>query len=707
MKRSACVHRAKRYFAVLIVVLALVPGCFTARAQSNPAATAGTVSPKLDHFDISQIDRNLDPCIDFYQYACKKWIARNPIPPDQANWWLGAKLMIWNQTVVRDILEKASGEDPRRSPSQQKIGDYYASCMNETEINAKGITAIKPELDRIAAMQSKTQLPDELARIHQITFNLAPGTDSGSTRALFGFSSGQDLDDASKVVAVIDQGGLGLPDQNYYLNPDEKSEDLRRRYVAHLQKTFQLLGETAEQASGHAKTVMGMETSLAKVSLDIVKRRDPANVNHKLSLEEVRALSPAFSWDQYFKSVNAPQTDHYLVMTPEFFRGVDQLITAIPVEDWKIYLRWQLVNASSSLLSAAFVDEKFDFYGRTLTGQKAQRPRWRRCVQSVDRDLGEALGQEYVARVFVGDSKLRMLKLVHALEAALKADIQQVDWMSPTTRKAAIAKLEKIEDKIGYPDHWRDYSSLTVVRGDALANAYRSGEFELQRQLSKIGRPVDRAEWSVSPSVPDAYYDSQLNAITFPAAILQPPLFDRQSDDAANFGAIGAIIGHELTHGFDDQGRKFDGAGDLHDWWTAEDGKEFEKREQCIVDEYSGFEATEGVKLNGNLTLGENTADNGGLRIAFMALESILSAEERGQTDRDGYTPQQRFFMAYGESWCSNATPEYLRLRAESDPHSTPQARANGVVSNMPEFQKAFGCKKGQPMVRENACRVW
>jgi putative endopeptidase len=701
------VHSAKTRFFVLLVVLPLVSGWLTALAQSNPAAPAGTATPQLDHFDVTQVDRSVDPCNDFYQYACQKWIAKNPIPPDQANWWLGAKLMIWNQAVVRDILEKASADDPKRSPSEQKIGDYYASCMNETEINAKGITAIQPELERITGLQSKTQLPEELARIHRITFTLAPGTDSGSTTALFGFSSGQDLDDASQVVAVLDQGGLGLPDRDYYLNTDEKSAALRQQYVEHLQKTFQLLGETPAQALDHAKTVMDLETSLAKVSLDIVKRRDPANLDHRLSLQEVRALSPAFSWDQYFKSVNAPQTDHYLVMTPEFFKGVNQLIATVPLDSWKIYLRWQLVNASSSLLSDPFVEEKFDFYGRTLTGQKAQRARWRRCVQSVDRDLDEALGQEYVARAFAGDSKERMLKLVHALEAALNADIQQVDWMSPATRKAAIAKLEKMEDKIGYPDHWRDYSSLKIVRGDAMGNAYRSGEFELHRQLSKIGRPVDRAEWSVSPSVPNAYYDPQLNAITFPAAILQPPLFDQQSDDAANFGAIGAIIGHELTHGFDDQGRKFDGAGNLRDWWTAEDGKEFDIREQCFADEYSGFEATEGLKLNGKLTLGENTADNGGLRIAFMALESTLSGENRARTDGDGYTPEQRFFLAYGEAWCSNAAPQYLRMLAQSNPHSTPRARANGVVSNMPEFQKAFGCKKGQPMVRENACHVW
>ena len=404
-------HPAKAYLFVLVVVLSFVSGWSTAFAQSNLAAAAGTVPPQLDHFDVTQVDRSLDPCVDFYQYTCKKWIAKNPIPPDQANWWLGAKLMIWNQTVVRDILEKASADDPKRSPSEQKIGDYYASCMNETEINTKGITAIQPELDRILALHSKTELPEELARIHRITFTLAPGTDSGSTGALFGFSSGQDLDDASKVVAVLDQGGLGLPDRDYYLKSDEKSADLRQRYVEHLKKTFQLLGDTPAQALDHAKTVMELETSLAKVSLDIVKRRDPANLNHRLSIQEVRVLSPAFSWDQYFKSVNAPQTDHYLVMTPEFFKGVNQVIATIPLENLKTYLRWQLVNASSFLLSEPFVDERFDFYGRALTGQKVQRARWRRCVQSVDRDLDEALGQEYVARAFTGDSKQRMLKL--------------------------------------------------------------------------------------------------------------------------------------------------------------------------------------------------------------------------------------------------------------------------------------------------------
>jgi len=490
------VHTTKTYAAVLV----LVSGCLTVLAQSmlaqsKPAQPAPQAAiSQLDHFDVAQVDSGLDPCVDFYEYTCKKWIAKNPIPPEQANWWLGSKLMIWNQTVVREILEKASNDDPRRGPAEQKIGDYYASCLNESEINNKGITAIKPELDRIDALRNKAQLAEALARIHSITFALAAGTDSGSGAALFGFGSGQDLDDASKVVVVVDQGGLGLPDRDYYLKPDQKSSELRQQYVAPVQKTFELLGEPSAQAAADAKVMMDFETSLAKASLDIVARRDPANLNHKLSFQELQALTPAFSWDRYLAHVNAPQTDHYLVMAPDFLKGVGQLIASVPLENWKIYLRWQLVNASSSLLIGPFVDERFDFYGRTLLGQKVQTPRWRRCVRSVDRDLSEALGQEFVTRAFAADSKERMLKLVHALEAALSSDIQQLDWMGPATKKAALAKLEKISDKIGYPDHWRDYSSLRIIRGDALGNAYRSSEFELRRQLSRIGKAVDRAE---------------------------------------------------------------------------------------------------------------------------------------------------------------------------------------------------------------------
>jgi endothelin-converting enzyme/putative endopeptidase len=685
----------------LSVAMVLCSANVTMGQESS--AKAASVEP--DHFDLKSVDAALDPCLDFYQYVCKKWMAGNPIPPDQGSWSHGAKLALWNQRVLREVFEKASGDDPKRSAVEQKIGDYYGACMNEAGINASGVTAIKPELDRINALQSKKPLAGELAHLHRFTFALAPGTDSGSQTALFGFASGQDFDDATKVVAIADQGGLGLPDRDYYFKGDARSVETRQQYLAHVQKMFELLGEDSAQASAHAKVVMEMETAMAGAAMDIVKRRDPANLNHKLTALELRALTPSFSWDEYLKDIGAPVTAHYLVLTPDFFKGFDQLIASRSLEDWKIYLRWHLMRNSAALLSEPFVQEDFDFYRRKLVGQKEPRPRWRRCVNNVDRDLGEALGQAYVERTFGEEGKQRMLKLVHELENALGADIQQLDWMTPATKKEALAKLRKIEDKIGYPDHWRDYSSLKIVRGDALGNAYRSSDFELNRQLAKIGKPVDRAEWGITPPTVDAYYDPQLNTINFPAGILQPPFFDKQMDDSVNFGAIGAVIGHELTHGFDDEGRKFDASGNLRDWWTDQDGKEFDRRAKCVADEYSGFEATDGVKLNGNLTLGENTADNGGVRIALMALESTLTEKGRGEVD--GFTPEQRFFISFGQVWCANVTPQLLRLQAQSNPHSTPKYRVNGVVSNMPEFQQAFGCKKGQPMVRENACHVW
>jgi putative endopeptidase len=692
----------------IAVCLVLMVGCAAtaAWAQMSAQSKLSQTISEPDHFNLNAVDTAIDPCVDFYQYACKKWLDANPIPPDQAGWGHGAKLQRWNEEVLRDVLEKASVNNPKRNAVDQKIGDYYGSCMDEAEINAKGLAAAKPELDRIQALQSKNQLAGEVAHIHAITFAIAEESNSGAGTALFGFASSQDLDDASLVVAAADQGGLGLPDRDYYFKDDAKSVETRQQYLAHIQKTFALMGESAADASAHAKVVMDMETALAKSSMDIVKRRDPANLNHKLSAQELRALTPAFSWDDYLKEVNAPSTAHYLVATPDFFKGVDQLINTAPLDNWKTYLRWQLVNTSSPMLSENFVDENFDFYNRKLSGQKEIRPRWRRCVQAVDRDLGEALGQAFVERTFGVEGKQRMLKMVHELETALGTDIQQLDWMSPDTKKEALVKLHKIEDKIGYPNQWRDYSRLTIVRGDALGNVYRSSQFELKRQLAKIGKPVDRAEWGITPPTVDAYYDPQLNTINFPAGILQPPFFDKQMDDAVNFGAIGTIIGHELTHGFDDEGRKFDPNGNLRDWWTAQDGKEFEKRAKCIADEYSQFEPVPGVKLNGELTLGENTADNGGARVALMALMSTLASDQKDKKQA-GFTPEQRFFVSYGQVWCANVTPERARLQAQSNPHSTPEFRVNGVVSNMPEFQEAFNCKKGQPMVRENACRVW
>jgi len=685
------------YSFVLIALEGLALG------QAQPATPTNANEP--DHFDLRSVDKSLDPCVDFYQYACSKWQAENPIPADQAGWSHGAKLALWNQRVLREILEKAAGEGSGRSAVAQKIGDYYGSCMDEAAVNKQGIAALKPELDRIAALTDKSQLAGEIAHVHQVTYSLIVPGDSGAATAMFGFTSGQDLDDASKVVATADQGGLSLPDRNYYLADDAKAVETRQQYVEHVGKMLEAAGENPTQAAADAKVVLAMETALAKASMDIVKRRDPANLNHKLTPQELRALTPHFSWDEYFKVIHPPQTAHYLVATPDFYKGLDQLIAGESLDHWKTYLRWHVIHASANLLSEPFVNENFNFYGRQLVGQKQIRPRWRRCVGSVDRDLGEALGQAYVERTFGPESKQRMLAMVKALEQALAADIQQLDWMTPTTKKEALTKLNKIEDKIGYPNRWRDYSSLNIVRGDNVGNAFRSSEFELNRQLAKIGKPVDRSEWLMTPPTVDAYYDPQLNTINFPAGILQPPFFDKEMPDSVNYGAIGAVIGHELTHGFDDEGRKFDPSGNLRDWWTDQDAKQFETRAKCVADEYSGFEATPGTHINGNLTLGENTADNGGLRVALMALQSTMDGKKGENVD--GFDPVQQFFVSFGQVWCANVTPQALRVQAQSNPHSTPKYRVNGVVSNMPEFQKAFHCKAGQPMVRENACRVW
>ncbi len=684
----------------LLVFVMMLGSAVCALAQN------GTKLPPLDHFSLDQLDRTIDPCVNFYQYTCKKWIATNPIPSDQSFWGPDGKLELWNESVLREVLDTASKDDPGRSPVEQKIGDYFSSCMDMPGRNMKGLGAIKVELDQINAMKTKADIAAELAGLHQRLFSLAGSSDSGSRLALFQFTSSQDLDDATKVVAAIDQGGLGLPDRDYYLKDDAKSAETRQQYIDYAQKIFGLMGDDAATAKAHAKLIMQMETALAKSSMDIVKRRDPANLNHKLSLAELKALTPSFAWDQYLGPLSPPATAHYLVTSPDFLKGIEQLMKTQSLDDWKTYLRWNLVNNSAGRLSDPFIQTSFDFYGHQLYGQKENEPLWKRCVGSVDRDLGEALGQAYVEKAFGGDAKARMVNLVNGLTDAMAEDIQHLDWMSASTKKEALVKLHGIQDKIGYPNQWRDYSHVKIIRGDAVGNAYRSGEFEFQRQLQKIGKPVDRGEWNMTPPTVNAYYDPQLNTINFPAGILQPPYFEKEMDNAVNFGEIGAVIGHEMTHAFDDEGRKFDAQGNLRDWWTAEDGKEFEKRVQCVDDEYSGFEPLPGVKLNGKLTLGENTADNGGTRIAYMAYKKTLTADS-GAAKAGELTPDQRFFVAYGQSWCGALTPELLRVLAQSNPHSPNEFRVNGVVSNMPEFQQAFNCKTGQPMVRENSCHVW
>jgi endothelin-converting enzyme/putative endopeptidase len=659
--------------------------CLAASAQQSTA----THTPALD---ITAMDRSIDPCVDFFAYSCAGWIKKNPIPPDQSSWDLYSKMEDENKAKLRDILEAASAPGSGRNAVNQKIGDYYASCMDEKAIEDKGLEPLKPELDRIAKISSKAELADVASVM---------ATDN----VLFRFDSIQDFRDASQVVANADQGGLGLPDRDYYLKTDAKSEELRKAYVAHVQKMFELLGEKPETASAEAQAVMRIETNLAKGSLTRVERRDPKALDHKLTSGELKKISPEFQWQVYFTKVGLPSLSSLNVAVPNFFKTLNEEIGKDSIDDWKTYLRWHLVHSNAAQLSSPFLNENFAFYGKTLQGQEQLRPRWKRCTEYVDDYLGEALGQAYVEKYFPPQAKQEALKIVNEIRAAMQQDINSLTWMSPATKQQALIKLHAMANKIGYPDKWRDYSKLEIVRGDNLGNVERAREFEFNRQLGKIGKPVDKGEWDMTPPTVNAYYNPQMNDINFPAGVLQPPAFDPESDAAPNYGDTGGTVGHELTHGFDDEGRQFDAQGNLRDWWTPEDAKQFEKRASCISDQYSKYVVIDDIKINGKLTLGEDVADLGGLLLAYMAWKEDTKGQKLDPID--GLTPEQRFFVGYGQSWCGHVRDESKRLRATVDPHSPEKYRTNGVVTNIPQFQEAFHCKKGQPMVNENRCRVW
>jgi endothelin-converting enzyme/putative endopeptidase len=642
--------------------------------------------------DITSMDRTADPCVDFFQYSCGGWIKNNPIPPDQSSWNTYAKMQDENRFKLRDILEAASTPDPNRKPVTQKIGDYYASCVDEKAIDAKGAEPLKPTLDQIAALKSKADLAGVVAAM--IDDNV-----------FFDFSSQQDFRDANQVIAGVDQGGLGLPDRDYYTKTDAKSEGLRKAYLAHVQKMFELLGDKPESGAAEAQTVMRIETAFARGSMTRVERRDPKALDHKLTSAELEKITPEFRWKVYFAKVGVPSLSSLNVASPEFFKTLNLELAKESLADWKIYLRWHLVHADASHLATPFVNENFAFYGKTLRGQQQLQPRWKRCTQAVDGYLGEALGQAYVEKYFPPEAKQQALKIVKEIQAAMEQDINSLTWMSPATKQQAIVKLHAMANKIGYPEKWRDYSKLEIVRGDELGNVERSRKFEFDRELAKIGKPVDRSEWDMTPPTVNAYYNSQMNDINFPAGVLQPPAFDPKSDAAPNYGDTGGTIGHELTHGFDDEGRQFDAQGNLRDWWTPEDAKQFEKRAACISDQYSTYTIVDDIRINGKLTLGEDVADLGGLILAYMAWKE----DTKGQSlpSLDDLTPDQRFFVGYGQSWCGETRDETKRMRATVDPHSPEKYRTNGVVSNMPEFQEAFHCKPTAPMVNQNRCRVW
>ncbi len=645
-------------------------------------------------FTIANMDTRANPCVDFYQYACGTWMADNPVPPDQSSWGTFSVLSERNRATLRGILDKASVDSPTRSPVEQKIGDFYASCMDEPAIEKLGSKPIEPELKRIDAIPSKEQISAELVRLALLGVGV-----------FFNFSSSPDAKNSMQMIADADQGGLGLPDRDYYLKDDPKSVKLRDQYVAHVQKMLQLSGESPAKASADAKNILRLETALAKGSLDLVSRRDPNQVYHKLSVKQLTALAPSIDWPKYFSGLGTPAFADLNVDVPNFFKALDVVLKTSSLADLKVYMRWHLLHSEASLLAKAFVDENHHFYGQILTGTAELEPRWKRCVEATDGDLGFALGQKYVEQAFPPAAKTRVLGMVHEIEAMLGQDIQALPWMTPATKQQALIKLRAVANKIGYPDKWRDYSSVKIVRGDAVGNDERATEFEVRRQLGKIGQPVDRSEWFMTPPTVNAYYDPQQNNINFPAGILQPPFFDDRMDAAVNYGAVGAVMGHELTHGFDDQGRQFDAEGNLRDWWTPQDAAEFEKRAECFIKEYSAFTPVDGVHLNGKLTLGENTADNGGARLAFMAL--MKSLEGKPQPKIQGFTPQQRFFLGYSQLWCENVRPELARLVAQTDGHSPGRDRVNGVLGNMPEFRQAFACREGQPMVHAPACRVW
>jgi putative endopeptidase len=676
-------------FRLLLVFLLLAALAMFAQTDSTTKPAPG--------FSIDNIDKTLDPCVDFYQYACGNWLKKAEIPADQSAWVSFVELDERNLVTLREILEKASANDSGRSPIEQKVGDFYSSCMDEKTVDAKGLDSLKPELDRISTVSDKATLIDAVARVHLAGPN-----------PLFNFYSNSDLHNADQVIAYIDQGGLSLPDRDYYIKDDARMTEMRKHLGEEVTQMFTLAGQSPRQAAESAQTVLRIETALAKDSMDRTLRRDPKTRDHKMTREAAVALAPNFYLDRYFAATGAPSFSELNVSNPEFFKQVNGVLESESLDNLKIYVSWHLLRGTAPWLSQPFVDASFKMR-QALTGQKQIQARWKRCVELTDNSLGEALGQKYVEVTFGPDGKQRMLKMVDALEQSLDTDIQGLSWMTDETKKQAKIKLQAIRNKIGYPDAWRDYSSLTVVRGDLLGNFLRANEFESKREIAKIGKPLDRKEWGMTPPTVNAYYSSSYNEIVFPAGILQPPFFDKKMDDAVNFGGIGLVIGHELTHGFDDQGRKFDPQGNLHDWWTPEDGKEFEKRVSCVADEYSSFVAVDDLKLNGRLTLGENTADNGGARIALMALERMIAEDKTGKEGEkiDGYTPEQRFFLGFARVWCEKRRPESARMQVTTNPHSPGKWRVNGVVQNMPEFQQAWGCKAGQPMVSANACHVW
>ncbi len=671
-------------------------------APAKPAVAAARADVKpLPGLDLSSMDLSADPCTDMYQYACGNFDANHPIPADQPD--VDPFYVLYNVTTqeLSGILQKAELGGATRSPDEQKIGDYFKACMDTAAIDADGLRPIQPLLREIAALGSgadgRAQLPTLLGKLQR------DGVD-----AFFGYGEQQDLKDSAKQIAFIQQGGLGMPEKDYYLRTGEKDVKLRAEYVAHVAKMLTLAGAPLAQAQIEAANIMALETALAKASLGVVDMRDPEKTYHLQPIATLQASLPGFNLAAFESAIHSPSVAEINNATPDYWPAMMKQIDTAPIATIQAYLRYHLLTATARNLPHAFDEENFNFYGTILRGQPKQQPRWKRCSSAVDGALGEALGKVYVEHYFAGDSKAKTLQMVHDIEAAMAQDIDQIEWMSPETKVRAKEKLAAVANKIGYPDKWRDYSKLTIAPTDALGNELRADAFENDRQLNKIGKPVDKNEWEMTPPTINAYYDDSMNNINFPAGILQPPFYDPTRGVAVNYGHIGAVIGHELTHGFDDEGRKFNAQGDLSDWWTADDLKNFTARTDCLSNEYSSFTAVDDVHVNGKLTLGENTADNGGLLLAFMAYMQRAKDDHIDVNARkDGFTGPQRFYIAFAQNWCQNTRPEAVRSQVLQDPHAPDRFRVDGVVVNQPGFAPAFGCKTGQPMVPAKSCRVW
>ena len=665
---------------------------------AGPAESPLPTLPYTPGLDPAAMDRSVDPCVDFYAFSCAGWMAKNPIPPDQGAWSVYAKLEADIERHLWGLLQTAADSSAARNPVQVQIGDYFAACMDEARVESLGSKPLQPALQALDQVKDRKGLATWLAREHLATH---------TGRLMFGFDSEQDAADATQIIAAVYAGGIGLPDRDDYLDPSARAKELRGTYQEHVVRTLQLLGDDAATAQATARLVMDIETALARATLTRVEQRDPYKLYHRLSVEKLIAMSPTFDWRTYLATVGVPGTKVLNVSQPKFVQTLDRELKRRPLADWKRYLRWHLVNVSARYLSPAFVDEDFAFYGKYLTGSEQMAPRWKRCVRWVDRDLGEALGQVFVQKNFSPELKQRTLEMVLGIEHAMEEDLRTLEWMSPPTRERGLEKLKAMANKIGYPDRWRDYSSIRIARDDFQGNVTRSVQFEAARLLAKIGKPVDRGEWEMTPQTVNAYYSPSMNDMNFPAGILQPPLYDPKMDAAPGYGNTGMTIAHELTHGFDDEGRQYDAKGNLKDWWTQQDVAEFNRRAACVSDQYSGYVAVDDIHVNGKLTLGEDVADLGGLVLAYQAWRAATANQRLMPVD--GLTPDQRFFVGYAQWACSNIRPQVARLRARTDPHSPPKFRVNGLMVNMPEFGQAFGCKPGAPMTKppEKVCKVW